>query len=60
MDVLFENWFFIAVLLVCVGMHFFMHGRHGHGHGHRHHGPGDSHEEAGHRTDGGSPQGEPR
>lgn len=27
---LIENWFFVLVLLLCVGMHFFMHGR-GHG-----------------------------
>jgi hypothetical protein len=42
MDVLYENWFFIAVLLACVGMHLFMHGRHGHGHAHQHHAPGDA------------------
>ena len=41
MDVLFSNWILIALLLVCVGMHFFMHGRHGHGHGHQHHDTGE-------------------
>lgn len=40
MDILFENLFFVIVLLVCVGMHFFMHGRHGHGHGGRDHAAG--------------------
>lgn len=33
MDSLLENWFFLLVLFLCVGMHFFGHG-HGHGHGH--------------------------
>jgi len=30
MDWVSSNWFFLAVLLLCVGMHLF----HGHGHGH--------------------------
>lgn len=47
MDVLFENWFFIALLLVCVGMHFFMHGHHGHGHGHHDPRKSDQHEHGG-------------
>jgi len=36
-----ENWFFILILLLCIGMHFF----HGHG-GHGAHGEGGEH--AGH------------
>lgn len=57
MDVLFENWFFIALLLVCIGMHFFMHGRHGHGHGHQHH---DHREHDQHGHGGKSPKVDPR
>ncbi|NOZ94622.1 MAG: DUF2933 domain-containing protein, partial [Acidobacteria bacterium] len=30
MNILLENWFFLLIVAVCVGMHFF----HGHGHGH--------------------------
>lgn len=57
MSFLTENWFFIAVALACIGMHFFGHG-HGHGHGQDHgrdsqprgdhhgHGPGAGHEGA--------------
>ncbi len=37
MEALAENWFFVLVLLACIGIHFFGHG-HGHGHGH-----GDGH-----------------
>ena len=33
MEVLFENAFFLVVVLLCLGMHFF---GHGHRHGHRH------------------------
>lgn len=27
-----ENWFFLLIILLCIGIHFFGHG-HGHGHG---------------------------
>ncbi|MCB1055895.1 MAG: DUF2933 domain-containing protein [Acidobacteria bacterium] len=37
MSILFENWFFLLVLLLCIGMHFF-----GHGHGGREHGEPES------------------
>ena len=37
METLAENWFFVLVLLACIGVHFFGHG-HGHGDGH-----GDDH-----------------
>ena len=38
---LLENWFFLLILLLCIGMHVFGHG-HGHGHGHgRGHGDHD-------------------
>jgi len=30
MNILLENWFFLLIIVLCVGMHFF----HGHGHGH--------------------------
>lgn len=33
MSILFENWFFLLIIVLCIGMHFF----HGHGHGHGHH-----------------------
>lgn len=58
MDILFENLFFVIVLVVCVGMHFFMHGRHGHGHGGRDHVAGAT---DGHSTtsSGGAGEGEP-
>ena len=32
MDFLSQNWFFLVILLACVGMHFL----HGHSHGHEH------------------------
>ena len=38
-SILFENWFFLLVLLLCIGMHFF---GHGHGHGGREHGEPES------------------
>ena len=35
MRVLLENWFFLLIVLICIGMHVFGHG-HGHGHGRGH------------------------
>lgn len=35
METLAENWFFVLILLLCIGSHFFGHG-HGHGHDSRH------------------------
>lgn len=40
MRVLLENWFFLLILLLCIGMHVFGHG-HGHGRGHEGHAPDD-------------------
>lgn len=34
MEALAENWFFVLILLFCIGVHFFGHG-HGHGHSSR-------------------------
>ena len=48
MSFLVENWFFLLVLLACIGMHFF-----GHGHGHRH---GDRQEHEGAHGSGGAPR----
>ncbi len=31
MQVLLDNWFFIALILICIGMHTFGHGHGGHG-----------------------------
>jgi len=40
MEALVENWFFVLILLFCIGVHFLGHG-HGHGHGRGHdHGTG--------------------
>jgi len=39
MEALAENWFFVLILLGCIGVHFFGHGHgggHGGGHGHDH------------------------
>lgn len=44
MEALAENWFFVLVLLACIGMHVFGHGHghgHGHGNGHGHESPSD-------------------
>lgn len=35
MEALAENWFFVVILLLCVGVHFLGHG-HGHGGSHVH------------------------
>lgn len=39
MEWLLENWFFILVAVLCIGMHFFGHGSHG---GHGGHGGGEN------------------
>jgi len=38
MEILTENWFFVLVILVCVGVHVLGHGDHGHGSADKHEG----------------------
>jgi hypothetical protein len=47
MEALAENWFFVLILLACIGAHFFGHGHaHGaHGHGVHRQGSGADHEQ---------------
>jgi len=48
MEALAENWFFVAVLLLCVGVHVF-----GHGHGHSHRNEPGRNEDASQRQEAG-------
>lgn len=41
----FGDWVLFLPLLICIGMHFFMHGSHG-GHNHDHHGRQDGDDNA--------------
>lgn len=50
MEWLAANWFFLAVLAVCCGMHLFGHGGHG-DHGHQNRGDSSSGNEAGSQAD---------
>ncbi len=50
MEALIENWFFVAVLLFCIGVHFLGHGHgraHDHEAGHEHHRGEDSQRNSG-------------
>ena len=42
---IFGDWLLFLPLLICIGMHFFMHGNHG-GHGHSHHSDHDGDDDA--------------
>ena len=46
MQALADNWFFIALILVCIGMHMF-----GHGHGHKESANNQTHGDKGNHRD---------